>query len=208
METIVIFTGGDQPPPALVDDLPTPDSVIAADGGYDTAVALGYRVDVLVGDLDSIGAAELPRHVLVERHPADKDATDLDLALQLAVAESPDRVVVVGGSGGRIDHELAVATLICSPRWAPIGEIDWVSGRGTAHVIRARRIIHGDVGATITLLAMGGPASGIEARGLRWELSADTIAPGSTRGVSNEFESPVADIRVGEGCLLAILAPD
>ncbi len=201
----MIFAGGDRPPESVAEDLPTPDTVMAADGGYDTAVALGFGVDVLVGDLDSLSAEEIPGHVLIERHPEDKDATDLDLAMQLAVRESPERIVIVGGSGGRIDHELAVATLVCSHRWDSVAEIDWVSGRGTAYVIRGRRTIHGDVGTTITLLALGYPAEEIETNGLRWELKGETIAPGSTRGVSNQFRLPVADIRVPKGCLLALV---
>ncbi|MDX1468551.1 MAG: thiamine diphosphokinase [Acidimicrobiia bacterium] len=204
METIVIFAGGDQPSPDLLEELPQADSILAADGGYDIAVAFGFKVDVLVGDLDSIAADLIPRDVMVERHPVDKDATDLELALELAARESPDRVVVAGGGGGRLDHELAVAALLCSPRWGSIAEIDWLSGRGRAHVVTSHRRIHGDVKAKVSLLAFGGPATGVETKGFKWDLKGETIHPGSTRGVSNELVSPVGDIRIGQGCLLAI----
>ena len=40
----------------------------------------------------------------VERHPAAKDATDLELALEAAAARDPAEIVVVGGAGGRLDH--------------------------------------------------------------------------------------------------------
>jgi thiamine pyrophosphokinase len=88
MDTILIFAGGDLPDAGIADELPTADLVVAADSGYDAAEHLGFRVDVLVGDLDSIVAAPIPRHVLVERHPVDKDQTDLDLALELAIREA------------------------------------------------------------------------------------------------------------------------
>lgn len=206
MQTILIFAGGDLPQEDMVDDIPVADTVIAADGGYDIAVALGYRVDVLVGDMDSIEAVELPNHVLVERHPTDKAATDLELALELAVRETPDRVVIVGGSGGRFDHEIALATLLCSRRWSEVGEIDWLSTRGRGHVIWGRRLIHGDVGDILTLIPMNGPALGIHTKGLHWNLDGAVLEPGSTVGVSNRFVSPVADVKVGQGCLLALLA--
>lgn len=207
MDVALIFAGGDPLPRGLVDDLPTADLVVAADSGYDTAMANNHRVDVLIGDLDSISDTNIPGHVVIERHPPDKDASDLELALELVARESPSRIVVAGGSGGRLDHEIAIATLVCSPRWDLVDEIDWISERGVAHVITGRRIIHGDVGDLLTLIPMHGDASGITARGLRWPLNDETLPAGSTRGLSNVMESPVADIRVTNGRLLAIRSP-
>lgn len=208
METVLIFAGGDSPTPSLAEELPEPELIIAADSGYDAAVEAGYAVDVLIGDMDSIETEVIPNHVIVERYPTDKDATDLELALARVVDERPQRIVVVGGAGGRFDHELATAMLLCSDRWDGIDELDWVTDRGWSHVIRGRRIIHGDVGAIISLIPIGGPASGIDTKGLRWDLRAASIPPGSTWGVSNEFTGPVADIRVGSGCLLAVIPID
>jgi len=206
VDIVLIFGGGDPLLPGMVDELPRADLVVAADGGYDIAVGLGYRVDVLVGDFDSVTATEFPDHVIVERHPEKKDATDLELALMLVLGEDPARLVVVGAAGGRLDHELAVAGLLCSDRFADIDEIDWVSHRGLAHVIRRRRLVHGDVGSRITLIPMHGDAHGVTTKGLEWELTADRLVAGSTRGVSNVLVHPVADIKVESGCLLAILA--
>lgn len=204
METVLIFGGGDPPLARVVEDLPVPDLVVAANGGYDIAVGLGYRVDVLVGDLDSLIERELPEHVVTELHPPDKDATDLELALDLVSGEEPSRVIVVGASGGRLDHELAVASLLCSRRWAGIEEVDWISRRGAAYVVRGRRIIHGDIGAPVTLIPMHGDAHGVTATGLKWALDDETLAAGSTRGVSNVMQGPVADIKVEDGCLLVV----
>jgi thiamine pyrophosphokinase len=205
METVLIFAGGDSPTDSLADELPTAELIVAADSGYDLAVAQGFAVDVLVGDLDSIETEVIPTHVIVERHPTDKNATDLELALSRVLVEKPQRIVVVGGAGGRVDHELATAALLAGDEWADVEEIDWVTDRGWAHVIRGRRILHADVGSVISLIPMGGPAHGVTTRGLRWNLGGETLHHGSTRGVSNEFTGPVADIRVELGCLLAVL---
>jgi thiamine pyrophosphokinase len=205
METVLIFAGGDSPADSLAEELPDADLIIAADSGYDLAVGAGYAVDVLVGDMDSIETEVIPGHVIVERHPTDKDATDLELALAKVMEHQPQRIVVVGGAGGRVDHEIAAAALLCSDLWAKVDEIDWVTDRGWSHVIRGRRIVHGDVGTTISLIPMGGTASRVSTKGLRWDLSDATMYPGTTWGVSNEFTGPVADIRVGDGCLLAVL---
>ena len=205
MSTVLIFAGGDAPDVGLLQELPDSDVVVAADSGYDHAVGLGLRVDVLVGDMDSITSTPLPRHVVVERHPTDKDATDLELALDFVARDSPDRVVVVGGSGGRVDHELATAGLMCSARWPSIDDLDWVSNRGWIYVIRERRIIHGDKGSSLSLVPLGGSARSVTTKGLKWELKGETIEAGSTRGVSNVMTGPTVDIAVEDGCLLAVV---
>ena len=204
MDTILIFAGGDLPDARLADELPTADLVVAADSGYDVALHLGHRVDVLVGDMDSISDVAIPDQVRVERHPADKDQTDLDLAFDLALTEDPGRVVVVGGTGGRLDHEVSTSGLLCADRWADIDEIDWVSPRGWAHVVRRRRILHADVGATISLIPVGGWAIGVATSGLEWELRGEDLEAGSTRGVSNVMKAPFAEVRLESGCLLAV----
>ena len=205
METILIFSGGARPGYGLVDDLPTPDLIVAADSGYDVAVELGFRVDVVVGDMDSLATDPLPDHVIVEKHSVDKNQTDLDLALELAIREDPVRVVIVGGTGGRHDHELATFQMLCSDRWAAIDELDWFSDRSRTHVIHHRRILHGDVGTTLSLIPLGSDATGVTTKGLRWELLDEALKVGSTRGVSNVMRSPIADIRVETGCLLVVI---
>jgi thiamine pyrophosphokinase len=206
MDTILIFAGGEQPEPDLADELPAADMIVAADSGYDLALHLGYGVDVLVGDMDSISTVEIPEHVIVERYPTDKDQTDLDLALELAMRESPGRVVVIGATGGRFDHELSTVGLLCSVRWDAIEEIDWVSSRGWAHVVHRRRVLHGDVGAIVSLIPVGGVARGVTTSGLKWELAGDDLPTGSTRGVSNVMRAPVADIKLESGCLLVVFS--
>ncbi len=64
--------------------LPADSLVIAADSGLDHAQAVGWPVDYVVGDLDSVGPAALAaaeqQGATVERHPIAKDQTDLGLA--------------------------------------------------------------------------------------------------------------------------------
>ena len=204
MKAAVIFTGGEPIPTRLAGEIPEGAYLIAADSGLDQALSLGYDVDLVVGDMDSVGAQTLElTQAGIERHSPDKDATDLDLALQAALRRDPDRVIVLGGQGGRFDHLLGTIAVLTSERWASV-DLEWVAARARVRVIRGGVTLHGTKGTVLTLLAVDGPVTGVSTTGLRWNLADDTLEPGSTRGVSNLFTSPVATIRLISGTLLAI----
>lgn len=207
-ETFIVFAGGDTVPPEALQGLPEQAFVVAADSGLDRARESGFEIDLLVGDLDSISeegrqmATELA--IEIERHPADKDATDMELALHAARRRGARRVFVIGGHGGRLDHYLANAFLLSSPVFSGL-EIEWRAGKARAYAIHDRLSFEGVVGAHVTLLALGGPARGVETTGLRWNLCGDDLEPGSTRGVSNRFTEPTASVSVQNGTLLVVI---
>jgi thiamine pyrophosphokinase len=188
------------------------DLVIAADSGYRHAVALGRDVDVLVGDLDSIDAHDLAHAeraaTRIERHPPDKDLTDLALALDVALrdcpaSDGPVRVTVVGGDGGRTDHLLGNALLLGAQRYAPL-RIDAIWGEATLHVVRDSCTLTRADGATVSLLALHGPADGVTSEGLVFPLSAARLDPGSSLGLSNRLSGERAQVRLASGVLLAV----
>ncbi len=206
--TAIVFAGGDRPTSAALRDLPADAWVVAADSGLDHAHALGVAVDVVVGDLDSVdpeilAAAELAG-TAVERHPAAKDATDLELALLAAHDHGATEIVVVGGHGGRLDHFFANALLLATPAlagvrvWARLGDAE-------VFVVRDRVELTAAPGALCSLLPVGGPAVGIRTDGLRFPLVGETLEPASTRGVSNEFLATTASVTLDHGVLLAVL---
>jgi len=206
--TAVIVAGGDLITGETIPPLPDNRFVIAADSGLHSAQALGIVVHLVVGDLDSatpaaVAAAEAAG-AAVERHPTDKDGTDLELALDAALRRGLAPALVLGGAGfDRIDHFMANALLLTHPRYAPMRPEWWVKG---AHVapVHDRLEIAGAAGDIVTLLAVGGPATGVSTTGLRWPLYQGTLPSGSTRGVSNEMTGTAATVVVTHGTLLAI----
>ncbi len=204
MTNVVIVAGGEPLPSSLAGEIPEDAYLIAADSGLDTVLSWGMDVDLVVGDLDSVGAdALVATSAEVERHPADKDATDLDLALEAALRLDPDRIVVIGGQGGRFDHLLGTVMLLASDRWSGV-DLEWVAARSRVRVVRGGVTLHGARGSTLTLLAVLDEARGVHTTGLRWNLTDAVLTPGSTRGVSNVFTAPVATVRLSSGVLLAI----
>ncbi len=178
--------------------------VIAADRGADNAIALGLTVDLLVGDLDSVSQETLAACNTVVQHPVDKDDTDLELALAAAVDTGADAVTVVTSAGGRFDHALANLLVAASDRWSAL-KVDLVIDRARVHVVRDKVVLEGRVGEPVSLLAVGGPVSGVSTTGLRWSLNGARLEAGLGLGVSNEFAQPEASVTVGTGVVLVIL---
>jgi thiamine pyrophosphokinase len=197
VKTVVVLAGGPDVPGGLA--LPPGAVVIGADAG----VALAHRVDLAVGDFDSAPPDLLARAGQVERHPVEKDATDLELALEAALRFDPERLLVVGSSGGRLDHLLGSLLLLASPAYAAV-QVDALLGPAAVHVIRGERVLHGEAGETISLFAAHGPADGVVTDGLEYPLRGETLEPGSSRGTSNRFVAAEARIGVGRGVLLVV----
>jgi thiamine pyrophosphokinase len=201
MTTVVILSGGPGRP--AVDTLPPGATVIAADGGAELARHLGLEVDLVVGDLDSIPAAALAGVAQVEEHAAEKDATDLALALTAALRLEPERILVLGSAGGRLDHLFGSLLLLAAEAYAGV-QVDAQFGSAAVHVVRGERMLQGEPGDLISLFAVLGPASGVVTHGLVYPLRAETLEPDSSRGVSNVFAAPEARICLERGVVLAV----
>lgn len=186
------------------------DLVIAADGGAGSLDRLGRAPDVLVGDLDSVAPRLVARLVVagtgVERHPVDKESSDTELAVEMALGAGAASVIVLGAVGGeRLDHELANLLLLADPALA--GH-DVRAVRGTTQVRAVsggeRLDLDGTVGDLVTLLPVGGDAAGVSTGGLRWPLDDAALRLGRSRGLSNEVVDTPASVRITHGTLLVV----
>jgi len=200
----LVITGG--PVPRNLGTLPAADLVIAADEGIDNARSLGIQVDLLVGDLDSASPAARSMARAVERHPIDKDETDLELALSAALAAGMGSVTVVGTIGGRVDHAIGNMLVVAANRWADL-RIDLRIDSARAWVVRDRVEVRGTVENLVSLLAVGGQATGVTTTGLAWALTDGVLEPGVGLGLSNRMAASTATVAVGSGVVIALM-PD
>ena len=104
-----IFIGGEVDKSALESPIPENALVIAADSGYDNAKSLGYaeRCDFVVGDFDSTKEKAFCSRTKIVRVPAEKDETDTQLAINIALQNGAQDMYIVGGLSGRLDHTLS-----------------------------------------------------------------------------------------------------
>jgi len=223
MRAIIVADGG-APTRAALDaawpgwDVPC-DLVVGADGGAATAVALGLRPGLVVGDADSLPAADLERlrdaGVPVELSSVDKDETDTELAIAAAILRGATVVAILGALGGRrVDHALANVALLAHPAWSGI-DVSIVDPSARIRLLAApapgggpaRIALEGRVGDTVSLVPLGQDAEGVTTAGLRYPLADGTLAFGPARGVSNVRTAVHASVSVRRGRLLVVESP-
>ena len=185
------------------------DRIIAVDGGYRHCLALGLDADTLIGDLDSLSAAELTTTrraaITLLPFPAEKDETDLELALLHAVDLGASEITVLAALGGRIDMTLANLALLFHPALKDISVEYWHNGQRIWLIQPPGGFIRGAIGDTVSLLPFHGEAEGIDTKNLVYPLHDEKLTLGPARGVSNLLESEVASVSLESGALLVVL---
>jgi thiamine pyrophosphokinase len=212
-KTVIVVTGAAKLRPRALAALPTDGLVVAVDGGLDHALDASLSPAVVVGDLDSVSPAGLTwaeQHAEVIRHPADKDATDTELALAWAAALAPNEIVLVAGAGDRIDHTVAALGALGAPALADVPVVRAWWGDDEVHVARPGRPVTLDhpPGTTFSVLAMHGPCRGVSVAGARWPLDDVELAPVAGLGVSNETDASAVTVSVATGTLTVIVPGD
>ncbi len=115
---LMIFTGGKFPEKELalkvlsnLDFTEDSSFVISADSGFSVAVNYGFKTDLLIGDMDSIDKSlltEIDDKICQKKFPKDKDFSDTELAFIEAKNIPHKNSVLIGGSGGSIEHFMAI----------------------------------------------------------------------------------------------------
>ena len=203
-----IFLDGDFEPPPDWPARPAPDDlVVGVDGGGRHPSALGWPVHVLVGDFDSLGeellASLASGGAEVFRHPAVKDETDFELALD-KVRGFAD-IDVLGALGGRWDMTFGNLLQLARPDFAAL-KLRFRHGPWNLSVIHgpAQFTIQGGPGDLLSLLPLGADVRGLSLTGCRYPLKRETLYFGRSRGLSNELTGASAGLYFESGVLLVM----
>ena len=187
--------------------------LIAADGGAGRVLAAGLVPDVVVGDFDSLQAADRARleELGVELRAAarGKDESDMELCLLTALDEGATRITIVGALGlVRPEHTVANRLLLADARLDGTAVV--IAGRGS----RLWRIgsgdgpgeasIEGEPGDFVSLFPLESSVAGVTTEGLRFRLADETLPLGPSRGLSNELATGRARVITRRGRLLIV----
>ena len=183
------------------------DLIICADGGAAHAKRFGVKPHILLGDFDSISAGDLEyfkqQGSEVMEFPAEKDMTDTELAVDIAVRRGSRHIVILGGIGTRLDHSLA-NILLLRKMWE-MGVSGTIADEYNEITLITDRItITREEGVRVSLIPLSDEVKGVTTKGLYYPLYSATIKQGSSWGISNEFSEETAEVTLTEGLLLVV----
>ena len=190
------------------------DIVIAADKGLDTCVRAGIVPDIVLGDYDSTDMRgrvdDLKRSgSYVEVYPAEKDFTDTEAAVMCALEKGAEELVILGATGGRLDHFLANLDLCLVPLRRGV-KCTLADERNELCLLDRGITLCADetAGRYVSLLPFTDRVLGVTLTGMKYPLLNASLVRGSSLGVSNEVTGETARIDFREGILILVLSRD
>ena len=187
-----------------------PDQVITADKGLLYAKKLNIKPDIILGDFDSCSKDVMQefstdKKIIV---PCEKDDTDTGLAIQKAIETGADEILMIGGTGTRLDHVMG-----------NFGQLFYAHSNGVkAELVdannRIRVLNHEDTiskkdqfGKYVSLIPIY-EARGVTLTGFKYPLKDHTLVFEQSLAISNELEAEEGIISFSEGNLLLIESRD
>lgn len=189
------------------------DFVIAADRGMEFLRRADRLPDVILGDFDSVSPETLAwfekSQVEIHRLCPQKDSTDMEVAMLMALELKSTQITILGATGTRMDHMLgSIKNLSLALRaGVPCCMVD---------ACNRIRLIDGALtlkkaeqyGKYVSLLAFGEPVTNLTLRGFFYPLDGYTMTCDNAIGVSNQITDEEAYISFDSGRLLVIESRD
>lgn len=176
------------------------DYLICADGGLILAEKWGLKPNLVLGDGDSYGRG-FPSNLAVIDYPAEKDATDSELAVQKAIELGATKITLIGFLGGRLDHTLANLFFITALKTVTFCfKEEW----GEVYLAENKTEIVGQKGEVVSLIPLTESVEGVNTVALKYPLVDETLFRNQTRGVSNVLVKDKALVRKERGELLIV----
>jgi thiamine pyrophosphokinase len=229
MKAVIVCGGSIKDPRHIGKYLEEADLIIAADSGAAFLESIGVRPHLLAGDFDSISEkvyeAVTASGIQVLKFPAEKDMTDSELAVELALERDCDNIVLLGAIGTRLDHSLSNIHLLKKilrheAKGMLADEHNEVFLIGEAKepspCLKAKELspclgtvtVEREEGAVLSLLPLTDRVEGVTTQGLYYPLKDAVLETGSSLGVSNVFVEASATVTVSSGLLLVIKSRD
>ncbi len=191
------------------------DRIIGVDNGLRFLYENGISPDCAVGDFDTAdpGLVEYYRSLgtKVRAFNPVKDSTDTQIAIETAVEMGSRSIVILGGTGSRLDHVLGNIQSLMLAQRAGV-ECELLDEHNRIRVIdrdtKLRR--EEQYGDYVSLIPLTSVVSGVDLVGFRYPLVNHTFTSTESAGfgVSNEIAEETAEIRLKSGIFILIESRD
>lgn len=199
-----VYTGGRILPENITEHPKGDDLRIAADAGYENALALGERVDLLLGDFDSLKLRDMPKEVERLQVPAEKDFTDTQLAVDTALKKGATEICIIGGLDGRLDHTLSNLAILEDLQGKGIYATITNGYNRVRYIASTSTLVARSGFRYLSLLCLSERAKGVSVEGCKYPLKNATLNRSYQYAVSNELEGNCALISVRKGGIYVV----
>ncbi len=206
-----IYVGGNIAPDNITERPEKDDICIAADSGYKNAQRLGAKIDILVGDFDSIDTKELDKlsdNVEILTVPVEKDFTDTQLAVKIALQRGAKSIVIIGGLDGRLDHTMSNLGIIEKLYGEQIRTIITDGNNRIRYIRSSSELIARSHFKYFSIIARDEKVKGVSVEGGKYPLKNATLSSKNQYAVSNEITKNCALISVKKGGIYIIESRD
>ncbi len=206
-----IYTGGTVFPENITERPEEGDLCIAADSGYNNALLLGVKIHILLGDFDSIGSEYLnniPNDVEKICVPAEKDFTDTQLAIKVALERGAKSIVIIGGLCGRLDHTLSNAAILEKLYGDGIRAVINDGKNRVRYIKSSSELIARSNFKYLSVIASDKKAKGVSIEGCKYPLAYATLSRDFAYAISNEISKNCALVSVKKGGIYIIESSD
>lgn len=203
-----IYTGGQLLRENITEHPSNEDLCIAADSGYEAARALGERIDVIIGDFDSFDSVSIPSGIERITLPCEKDVTDTQAAVELALERGCEDIVIVGGIGTRLDHTLSNLGILRELRHRGAHAYITNGFNRVRYIENDSLLVAKSAYKYLSLLSAGKICRGVSIEGCKYPLKNYKLSEDKQFAVSNEIMGNVALVSVKKGGLFVIESRD
>lgn len=189
------------------------DFIIGIDGGARFLYRENIKPDLIVGDFDSLDAQILSCYqemgIEMLRFNPEKDETDTQLALSVAMERGCQEIELLGATGTRLDHVIANIQILAQA--ARRGVMAWIiDAHNRIHLAKKNETIYKSeqFGSYVSFFPLTTMVEGLTLKGFAYPLKDAVIGSDVSLTVSNEIMEEIATVSYKDGLLIMIESKD
>lgn len=212
MKTAIIIGNGKEIDKKIIENIDF-DYIICADGGLEKAKKYGIIPDIIIGDFDSVNLDILKEYesynIPINKFPAEKDSTDMELAVEFAISKGYNNIILTGATGSRLDHTLG--NIMLMERCFKIGVIITIIDNNNEMKIISDNtdlIIDFKEEYYISIIPVDDFIQGLNLEGFKYPLNNVNVQRGSTLCISNQISASYGRITLNKGTAIVFISKD
>lgn len=187
--------------------------IIAVDHGLMAADRLNLPLNHIVGDFDSVSEYILQKYkdsiVPIKTFPMEKDKTDTQIAIEMALSHKAASIHLIGATGSRLDHTLANLHLLLLPleKQVPACILDTnnkIYLKRESFTLQRKK----QHGTYVSFLPFHSDVYGLTLEGFKYPLDRIHLAAGESLCISNEIIEEEAIVSFTKGILAVFETKD